>query len=60
MISPEAPEPPKHHYFFKYCIICDKKFRPTGRSNKICEDCNRKTRWFCKNRMGTKRINSKQ
>ena len=25
--------------FFKYCIKCDEKFKPTGRNEKVCPDC---------------------
>ena len=29
----------KSQIFFKYCIICEERFKPTGKATKICEKC---------------------
>lgn len=29
----------KHKCFFKYCDKCDKKFKPTWKTVKICDEC---------------------
>lgn len=36
------------HPFFKFCRICDKRFNPTGKAQKICPECTYKrfrARW---------------
>jgi len=30
--------------FFRFCERCGRKFRPTGKHNKICENCQLKSR----------------
>jgi len=32
------------HTFFKYCDGCDKKFKPNGKGQRICEKCKAKRR----------------
>jgi len=31
------------YYFFKFCLKCGNKFRPTGRTQKVCFKCTRKS-----------------
>ena len=34
----------KRHVFKKYCLRCEKRYSPTGKSQKLCEKCQLKAR----------------
>lgn len=31
-----------NQFFFKYCVDCGEKYKPTGKNQKKCEKCQRK------------------
>lgn len=32
------------HTFFKFCDVCEKRFQPNGKGQRICEKCKTKRR----------------